>query len=768
MSLVKRCKGQISSADWSKGQAYFQVGAVRRIHVHPTSLSASVIGTRSYQVVLNWSQALSRHILQVACSCPRFADMGICKHIAAMLLKADEQGFDQRVPGGFPLTVIDFEELDTADDDQLDDEDDGDDRRDEEVNFPGMTVHPQHSVDTERRSPKKTMVAKSELNRQFNKLARTFHEFDWQRMNAATRKSKRPLQTLFFVLDTSALYNGQLIIEFWHCPLLKNGQPGVPKVRTVDLTTAADIEDSEERELLMLLLHCGSPVYSAGGYYRYNSGISSRMSRLTLPEAMYDLLLPRLCATRKFGPRLPGANAPDVDRPLAWDSGPRWEFRLFTSQISKNSWKLSGELFRPGETLQLDQIELMTSFGLLLLSDRLARWNPGNDWPWVLHLRREGSIVVTKSEIDAAVEKFYTLSGLPPWELPAEWKWRQVSMPPQPCIRLSRPKNALPTTEFTAVVSFRYGEQDIAGDDPQAAIVDRAAKQVFVRDRAVESSYSESLRGRGFRRSYYCDSEFVLPPNKFMPTVERLIADHWHVEAEGQPVRTPGEFNISVTSGIDWFDLSAQCDFGGVSATLPELLAAVRRGQNFVMLGDGSRGMLPQEWLRRYSSLADLGQPQESVVRFTAPQAAILDALLAAQPKVEYDVAFTRIRRKLQQFDGIAPQSEPATFQGTLREYQREGLGWLHFLREFGYGGCLADDMGLGKTVQVLALLESRRKRQRRNGDGKNGRSNGGNGHRPSLAVVPKSLVFNWLDEAKRFTPHLRTCDFTGLLRGQL
>ena len=53
--------------------------------------------------------------------------------------------------------------------------------------------------------------------------------------------------------------------------------------------------------------------------------------------------------------------------------------------------------------------------------------------------------------------------------------------------------------------------------------------------------------------------------------------------------------------------------------------------------------------------------------------------------------------------------AEPRGFVGTLRDYQREGLGWFEFLQRFGFGGCLADDMGLGKTVQVLALLESRR-----------------------------------------------------------
>jgi SNF2 family DNA or RNA helicase len=56
------------------------------------------------------------------------------------------------------------------------------------------------------------------------------------------------------------------------------------------------------------------------------------------------------------------------------------------------------------------------------------------------------------------------------------------------------------------------------------------------------------------------------------------------------------------------------------------------------------------------------------------------------------------------------PITEPKGFQGELRSYQREGLGWFGFLRDFGFGGCLADDMGLGKTVPVLALLEARRR----------------------------------------------------------
>ena len=97
----------------------------------------------------------------------------------------------------------------------------------------------------------------------------------------------------------------------------------------------------------------------------------------------------------------------------------------------------------------------------------------------------------------------------------------------------------------------------------------------------------------------------------------------------------------------------------------------------------------------------------------------------------------------------------PPSFTGTLRDYQRDALGWFAFLRKFGFGGCLADDMGLGKTVMVIALLEARRL----------ARSRPRAKHVPSLAVLPRSLVFNWMEEARRFAPELTVLDATGASR---
>ena len=126
----------------------------------------------------------------------------------------------------------------------------------------------------------------------------------------------------------------------------------------------------------------------------------------------------------------------------------------------------------------------------------------------------------------------------------------------------------------------------------------------------------------------------------------------------------------------------------------------------------------------------------------------LLDALLSSRAdEVSTDSQFRMFQERLASFDGVSPRCESEHFEGELRDYQRLGLGWMWFLRELGIGGVLADDMGLGKTVQVLALLQE---------------VHAGRDRAPSLLVAPRSLLDNWLREARRFAPRLRTLDFAG------
>ncbi|WP_233255191.1 DEAD/DEAH box helicase [Halopenitus persicus] len=83
----------------------------------------------------------------------------------------------------------------------------------------------------------------------------------------------------------------------------------------------------------------------------------------------------------------------------------------------------------------------------------------------------------------------------------------------------------------------------------------------------------------------------------------------------------------------------------------------------------------------------------------------------------------------------------PSGFDGELRSYQKTGLGWISYLEDHGFGGCLADDMGLGKTIQILARLV-----QERSVDPLVG---------TTLVVCPLSVVYNWKSEANEFTPEL-------------
>ena len=103
------------------------------------------------------------------------------------------------------------------------------------------------------------------------------------------------------------------------------------------------------------------------------------------------------------------------------------------------------------------------------------------------------------------------------------------------------------------------------------------------------------------------------------------------------------------------------------------------------------------------------------------------------------------VRDLLRRLSGGEPLTElvpPPTFVGQLRPYQVRGFSWLHFLRRWGLGACLADDMGLGKTIETIAFILH---------DLEKGRDDG-----PVLILCPTSVVGNWAREISRFAPSLR------------
>jgi superfamily II DNA or RNA helicase len=449
----------------------------------------------------------------------------------------------------------------------------------------------------------------------------------------------------------------------------------------------------------------------------------------------------------------------DEHVPLEWDDGVPWELCLDVAAAPDSErYEVTGKLRRGDSEVDIAKPDLLLRGGLVIYDGRIARLEDHGAFGWVSFLRTQKMVSFTKEEGEAFLEEFLQLPNQPRLRLPDELQFETVSSRPKPSLVIKRGQHQpLQTTRrLQGHLSFAYGDELIPAANPGRAVYRKDRRRLIVRNLEAESAARQRLKQVGFRRGFWPKEENEIAPAQLPRVVRTLTQEGWQVEAEGNLYRTASAISMEVTSGVDWFDLEGAAIFGDAAVSLPRLLRAIKHGENIVRLDDGTVGMIPEEWMKKYGLLAGMSSNEGDHVRFTRPQAGLLDALLASEPAVRADEIFERVRTELRGFAGVKEADPAATFQGELRVYQREGLGWLYFLQRFGFGGCLADDMGLGKTIQVLALLESRRQLRA----GKQSDS-----VRPSLIVVPRSLVFHWKAEAARFAPELRVLDHTGGLR---
>ncbi|GAB3581368.1 DEAD/DEAH box helicase [Hymenobacter daeguensis] len=206
----------------------------------------------------------------------------------------------------------------------------------------------------------------------------------------------------------------------------------------------------------------------------------------------------------------------------------------------------------------------------------------------------------------------------------------------------------------------------------------------------------------------------------------------------------PNKAKVTVRVGteINWFETELHVHFGGLRASVSSIHKALRNKSKYVTLGDGTQGILPEEWIAKFARYFAAGELVGDRIRTpNINYAAIRDEYEAAALAPETRSRLAEYEARVAGFAGIAPLPPPPDLRGELRPYQQHGLSWLGFLDAFNFGGCLADDMGLGKTITVLAFLLT----QRAKAPGA-----------ASLVVVPTSLVFNWQAEAAKFAPGLR------------
>jgi superfamily II DNA or RNA helicase len=769
MILTSHVARQVAGDVQRRGRQYYASGAVKILDGNERSVRALVQGTEQYEVRLTREGKR----LKIWCTCPFYQDrLDPCKHIWATLLACEHRGLLLGYGGSGRLQLIDDEEAFYEWQEQkgwaadpeawnASDNEEWNDRRGSAD--PAGRDYAYWQPKPKRRSRRSAKRA-ARVASWKKRLAGLRGEM--QRDEAPGNEAWPAGREILYVVDVAeTLESHGLTIELASRQRKKNGDWGKPKTQRIPSEQIDKLPDPEDRRLLALLVGAREERPYYYGYSYPDPYYDSAACRYRLTEPMLEMLVPGICRTgRCFLRRSPQ----DLElAPLHWDEGEPWEFWLrLTRGGSGKHYLVQGDLRREEEHLALAQPVLLIQGGLIFTGERVARLRDFGAFEWISLLRKQRPLTVPVEQQGDLLKELLELPRLPRLDLPEELRFEELALTPQPRLKVRAPDRYQWGPErLRGELSFAYEDAVVPHSKPGRGIYQADQKRLILRDEAAERAAAERLEQLGFRfASSSSRHEWQLAPRNLPGVVRALLEAGWHLEAEGKLYRQPGAIHIEVSSGIDWFELHGTVEFGDKAAKLPELLAALKHGETTVQLDDGTFGMLPEAWLKKYGLLAGLGTAEDDHLRFRRSQVGLLDALLASQPEATCDAVFGQVRDELRRFEGIERADPPADFVGQLRGYQQDGLGWLSFLQKFGFGGCLADDMGLGKTIQVLALLESRRALKADQAPARNGAHPGPG---PSLVVVPRSLVFNWKQEAARFTPNLRVLDHTGASRSK-
>ncbi len=308
-------------------------------------------------------------------------------------------------------------------------------------------------------------------------------------------------------------------------------------------------------------------------------------------------------------------------------------------------------------------------------------------------------------------------------------------------------------------VFFRYRRFEFPANPPAEKSLTNDNGHLFIirRDREEEDRARNFLEEHGliYRSGYWHIAADYHPLDWMRLEVPRLEAFgftvygldklHYFRVHRGVP-----RIRVDVQSLEDWLELRFQIRVGNRSVIIPQLVRQLKSGKPYLKLSDGSHIYLPQdvrEQILRVSEVVGIRDGHEKI-RLPNAGVMVLQELEEILEDIHFDDASRELINRYKAFREIEPVPVPRGFRGQLRQYQKAGLDWLHFLHQFRFGGILADDMGLGKTVQVIALLTHLKEEGRL--------------HRPALIVVPLTLIFNWWEEFQKFSPALRVLRYYG------
>ena len=564
----------------------------------------------------------------------------------------------------------------------------------------------------------------------------------WQSLKKQIERRERPepgsidqesgFSIFYFIDRAKSSRKNKFCIDVTERFRKKNGSWGRSRKNRGIVSSGDTVFTSDDRKILTVLK--GEETLSAGGIYT---------SGYTVSEEMYEFVIPLMHATG----RLAVSDADGRFSLIRADTSSGWDFSL-SMDAEDTGYTLAGIWRIQGKTIRRDSIDLLAGTdGLWMLTGNTILFKkqaPQNAWERIFFDKHR--IPVKEADLDDFISFFNSNQhDMPDIAFPQELMFEEVratDIERLVYVHFSH-------DQFWAEPAFLYdGEWEFSSSSESVWFMDVRRKKKIRRSRKREIEYERQLEDAGFTRTgrwYHCD------PEKIQNVLETAAEAGWVLYGEDRVSRiaVPSSISVRISGGADWFDLEGGASFDRAEISLAHIVDSLRRGSRFLKLDSGELGLLPADWVEKYSDLFSAAVRDKQGFKVKSMHMGLMDDF-SEDECVEYDRTYKKLKSSFSAFSGVRASDPPDNFEGELREYQKTGLGWLEFLDRYNFGGCLGDDMGLGKTVQVLAFLEKKRQEK---------------GALFALIVVPASIIFNWLSEAGRFTPHLAVLPFWGTER---
>ncbi|MGA3043198.1 MAG: hypothetical protein ABSF54_20665, partial [Bryobacteraceae bacterium] len=536
MKLASVLSPHFDSEIRARGASYFRLGAVRIKRGNATGVEAAVRGSRVYDVEIAWDGRR----LALFCDCPYYEDVGACKHLWATILAADTQNYFTAITRISPRDIS-FDETNESDD--IDED-----------------VEPDYSAPSARPTPvfaPHLQIAPPAWRQRLDEIVPA----------GSLASTAWPAQReLLYIVDAAAsAVRGFLILDLkTREPKLKGGwkKPGTPQISRAVLSALPNPIDSH-----ILGLLSGSAMNSDWMSYSAYESIAAGF-RLRHPFA--STVMPEIART---GRCLLQVNVTGHDwLPLAWDDGEPWRFVLRLVRQEGRKWALAGFLRRGGEEgEEMDLLApLLISEGLVFTRDRIAVLEEGTPFEWISSLRRLRHIDAPEGDVGQMLAALLEHQLAARLEVPDELRYEEVAPTPKPCLTFrSNKRYEWEQERLRAELSFDYDGRRVPGGLSGRGVYDPANRRFVVRDPKAEAAAKAFVYQLGledlppeFRGEA---ATLRLAPKKLPAVAHACLAAGWHVEAEGKAFRRPGAMHVGVSSGVDWFELHGEVDYGGAA-----------------------------------------------------------------------------------------------------------------------------------------------------------------------------------------------------------